>query len=194
MGRGTPEIRYAEIERETRNCRIQIVLDLDGGSRQDVATGLAFFDEMLSVFALHADLNLGVKVEGAFAAGDHHILEDVGVAIGQAIRESLRDTDPIVRFASNHTPMDDALVLTVVDFGGRGWLEFDCHFRRDQIGDVATENVKSFFRALCVHGGATVHFRKEAGDNDQHVVEAMFKGFGRAVHSATRRIELRQGK
>lgn len=189
MSRGTPEIRYAEVERETKYTRIQVVLDLDGGSRRDIATGLGFLDRMLSLFAVHGELNIGVKVDGDLLFDDHYTIEDVGIAIGMAISEALQESEPVLRTASNITPTGDALVLTAIEINGRGQAHFEIPFRRDTIGEVATENIAELFRAICERGGITGHFRLMAGSNDHHICEAVFKGFGKSLYEATRRRE-----
>lgn len=187
MSRGTPEIRYAEVERETKFTRIQVVLDLDGGSRRDIATGLGFLDRMLGLFAVHGELNIGVKVEGDLLFDDHYTIEDVGIAIGMAISEALHESEPVLRTSSNITPTSDALVLTAIEINGHGQAHFEIPFRRDLIGEVATENIAELFKAICERGGITGHFRLMAGTNDHHICEALFKGFGKSLYEATRR-------
>lgn len=179
-------MRYAEVERDTKETRVQVVLDLDGGTRQDISTGVGFLDHMLTLFAFHGQFDLGVKADGDLHVDDHHTVEDVGIVLGKAIREALREQEPVERYASNHTPMDDALVLVAVDISGRGHAFVEVDFKRDRLGDLSLENVSEFFRALCLHSGITLHLRKIAGTNDHHVVEAMFKGFGLALLQATR--------
>lgn len=185
MSKSVPSVRYAEVDRETAETTIHAVLDLDGGERQDIGTGLGFFDHMLHQLAFHGCINLGLSVEGDLHVDDHHTIEDVGIVLGRCIREALVG-QAIERFASNHTVMDDALVLVALDLSGRGVLTFDVPFRREKIGDMSSECVKEFFRALCAHAGLTLHIHRIAGENDHHLCEAVFKGFGRALHDATR--------
>lgn len=191
MSKGTPGIRYAEVERETNETRVQVVLDLDGGTKQDIATEVPFFDHMLRLMAFHGQVDLGVKAEGDLEVDDHHLVEDVGICIGKALREALRETDPVVRYASNHTPMDEALVLVALDLSGRGHLYFDVPFSREKIGGLSTECIPEFFRALCLHAGLTAHIRLVSGQNAHHVCEAIFKGFGCALFEATQLAERR---
>jgi imidazoleglycerol-phosphate dehydratase len=186
MGRGTPEIRYAEVERETRETRVQVVLDLDGGSRQDVTTGIGFLDHMLCLVAFHGKLNLGIKAEGDLQVDDHHTVEDVGIVLGKAFREAVHESEPVVRYGSVHQVMDEALVLCALDISGRGHYHHNIEFKRERLGELSTESIHEFFRAFCLHGGVTMHFQYLAGVNDHHLAEAMFKGFGRALHVATR--------
>jgi len=192
MSSGTAGVRYAEIFRETKETRIQVVLDLDGGTRQDISTGIPFFDHMLHQLAFHGHFDLGIQAEGDLDIDDHHTVEDVGIVLGQAICEAL-DQEPVRRYASNHTPMDEALVLAAVDISGRGVLGFNVPFRREQIGTLSTECIHEFFRALTAHSKITIHLHKIAGENDHHVCEAMFKAFGRALYEATRHTERRGG-
>lgn len=191
MSKGTPGVRYAEVYRETAETRIQVVLDIDGGSRRDILTGINFFDHMLEQMAFHGQIDLGVSAEGDIEIDDHHTVEDVGIVLGQAIAQSLSPAEPVQRYGSNTTPMDEALVMVALDLSGRGVLCYDVEFRRERIGDLSTECVREFFRALSSHGNLTVHIRKISGENDHHVCEAIFKGFGRALFEATRKSERR---
>lgn len=190
MSKGTPGVRYAEVYRETSETRIQIVLDVDGGTRRDIATGIGFFDHMLHQLAFHGQLDIGVAAEGDLHIDDHHTVEDVGIVLGQALEQALR-SEPIDRYGEKTMPMDEALVLVSLDFSGRGVLVFDVDWKREKIGDLSTECVREFFRALCAHARLTLHIRKIVGENDHHVCEAIFKGFGRALYQATRKSERR---
>ncbi len=190
MSKNVPSVRYAEVDRETAETTIHAVLDLDGGTRQDISTGIGFFDHMLHQMAFHGQLNLGVTVEGDLEVDDHHTIEDVGIVLGRAIREAIQG-EPIERYASNHSVMDEALVLIALDISGRGLLTYDVDFRRERIGDMSTECVREFFRAISSNAGITLHVRRVTSENDHHLCEAIFKGFGRALHEATRRAERR---
>lgn len=185
MSKNAPGVRYAEVYRETAETRVQVVLDLDGGSRRDIATGVGFFDHMLAQLAFHGHIDLGVSAEGDLHIDDHHSVEDVGIVFGQALAQALDGGDPIARYGSNHTPMDEALVLAAVDVSGRGMLTYEIPFQRENLGTMATECVREFFRALATHSGLTIHLRKVCGENDHHVCEAAFKAFGRALYDAT---------
>ncbi len=191
MNKNSPGVRYAELDRDTNETHIQVVLDLDGGSRRDILTGIGFFDHMLELFAFHGQVDVGLGAEGDLEVDDHHTVEDTGIVLGKAIREALAAGDAIVRYSSCHLPMDEALVLIAMDISGRGQLYWDVEFKRERIGDLATENVREFFRALTAHAGMTLHIRKIAGENDHHICEAIFKGFGLALHDATRIAERR---
>jgi len=191
MSKGTPGVRYAEIYRETSETRITVVLDLDGGTRRDILTGIGFFDHMLEQLAFHGQMDLGIQTEGDLHIDDHHTVEDVGIVLGQALRQALELPGGIVRYGTVHSPMDEALVLVVLDVSGRGGAFFEVDFHREKVGDLSVECVKEFFRALAHHSGINFHIRKIAGENDHHVIEAIFKGLGRALHEATRRTERR---
>lgn len=184
-------MRFAELDRETKETRVNVVLDLDGGTRQDISTGVGFFDHMLELMAFHGLLDVGIKAEGDLHVDDHHTVEDVGIVLGRALRQCLVESDPIVRYSSNHTPMDDALVLVALDLSGRGSLHYDVAFARHFLGELSTECVHEFFAAMAAHGGINIHIRKIAGVNDHHVCEAIFKGVGRALHEATRKADRR---
>jgi imidazoleglycerol-phosphate dehydratase len=189
MSKSTPGVRYAEIDRETNETRVQVVLDLDGGTRRDVLTGIAFFDHMLAQFAFHGQFNVGISAEGDLEVDDHHTVEDVGIVLGQALRQALEAEQSIVRYGSNMTPMDEALVMVALDLSGRGVLVYDVPFVRASIGELSTECVREFLRAFAMHAGITLHVRKIAGENDHHICEAIFKGLGRALYEATRPID-----
>lgn len=190
MSKSTPSVRFAEVDRETSETTIHAVLYLDGGTRRDISTGIGFFDHMLQQFAFHGHLDLGLSVEGDLHIDDHHTVEDTGIVLGRAFREALSG-QAVERYASNHTPMDEALVLVAVDISGRGMLTFNLEFRREKIGDLSTECIREFLRAFAFHAGMTVHVHAVAGDNDHHLCEALFKGLGRAIHVATRPTERR---
>jgi imidazoleglycerol-phosphate dehydratase len=191
MSKGTPGVRFAELDRETKETRVNVVLDLDGGSRQDISTGIGFFDHMLELMAFHGLLDVGITAEGDLNVDDHHTVEDVGIVFGRAIRQCLVESEPIVRYADNHTPMDDALVMVALDVSGRGGLHCDVCFTREALGGLSTECVQEFFGAMATHGGITLHIRQIAGTNDHHICEAIFKGVGRALHAATRKADRR---
>jgi imidazoleglycerol-phosphate dehydratase len=181
MSKASKSIRYGEVERETRETKISLVLDLDGGSRRDIATGIGFLDHMLELFAFHGEIDLGVKAEGDLGVDDHHTVEDIGICLGQALHQAIAGDKSFCRYGSVHLPMDEALVLVALDISGRGMLTFNATFTRERMGGMSTENIREFFRAVAMHSGITIHIHKIAGENDHHVCEAMFKGFARAL-------------
>ncbi len=178
------QIRYAERERETAETKIQVVLDLDGGHKEDISTGIGFFDHMLELMAFHAQINLGVRAEGDLGVDDHHTVEDVGITLGQVLREAI-GSQPIERYADCTIPMDDALVQIALDFSGRGQLFYSAEFKRPELGRLSTECIREFFQALAMHAGVTIHIRQISGFNEHHICEAMFKAMGRALRAAT---------
>lgn len=184
--KSAPGVRYAEVERETSETRVRVVLDLDGGTRQDALTGIGFFDHLMQQFAFHGQIDLGIDAQGDLEVDEHHLVEDVGIVLGQAIAQALDAEEQIRRYGSVHTPMDDALVLVAIDVSGRGALYWDVPFSRERIGDLATESVQEFFGALARHAGITLHMRKVAGQNDHHLCIALFRAFGLALHEASR--------
>ena len=186
MSKITPGVRYAEIYRETKETRIEVVLDIDQGTRRDIETGIGFFDHMLQQLAFHGQFNLGIKAEGDLAIDDHHTVEDVGIVIGQAFTQALDPGQAISRYADVHSVMDEALVLVAVDISGRGILGWDVEFKREKIGDLSTECIREFFRAFSSYAKLGLHIRAIAGINDHHICEAIFKGVGRVLFSATR--------
>lgn len=186
MSKGTPGVRYAEIDRETPDTRVQVVLDLDGGGKQDIATGIDSFDRMLELFGRAGHLNLGVQVECRRGPVDHQVLEDVGLAIGKAIRESLVDSESIRRRAGCSAVRADAFVTAAMELGGRGQAYLDLGLASERLGDLSTQSIGEFFQCLALYGAMTLHVRKLAGTVDQHVCDAAFKAVGDAIHQATR--------
>lgn len=187
-------VRYAEVDRESSTSRTRVVLDLDESVGKSVRpsaiqTSLPFFDELLFKLVFHAQVEMGIACEIEETVDEHHIIEDVGMALGQAIYDSIGDPSNIKRFSSHHTPKDDALVLVAMDIGGASHLSFECEFKREQIGEMATESVREFFKCLTQEAGMSLHIHKISGVNDRHVIEAMFKGVGMAIYQATRKSE-----
>jgi imidazoleglycerol-phosphate dehydratase len=191
MSKSTPGVRFAEIDRETKETRIQVVLDLDGGTKQDISTGVGFFDHMLTLLAFHGQIDIGIKAEGDTHVDDHHTVEDVGIVLGQAFLKATEGNSAIERYASVNLVMEEALVLVAIDISGRPGLVFDVPFTRPKIGDMATENVKEFLRAFSSNFKVSLHVHKVAGENEHHVVEAIFKGLGRVLRQATQPSERR---
>jgi imidazoleglycerol-phosphate dehydratase len=191
MSKATPGVRYAEVERETRATRVQVVLDLDGGSRRDISTGIHFFDHMLSEMAFHGQMDVGVVAEGDLEVDDHHTAVDVGIVLGQAIAQALEANDNIVRFGSATVACEDALVLVAVDLVGQGNLYSDLTFERDRLGGLSGQSVNEFFRALAINSQMSLHIRKLAGYNDHHTCESAFKALGLAIRDAIERTDRR---
>ncbi|MCH8274399.1 MAG: imidazoleglycerol-phosphate dehydratase [Armatimonadetes bacterium] len=189
MTKETPGVRYAEVERETGHTRVRVVIDLDGERKSTVDTGIGYFDLMLGRFTAAASFDLGVSAEGDLAVDDRHTVEDVGVCLGQAIRQALGDSEGIRGHGSEAVPMDDALCLVAVDVGGRPYLSYQVEFDCERLGGLTTECIEEFLRALVNEAGITLHVVKLAGHNNHHVCEALFMGLGRALRSAVVKTE-----
>ncbi|MGB9840701.1 imidazoleglycerol-phosphate dehydratase HisB [Thermovenabulum sp.] len=178
--------RIVKLRRRTGETDIRIFLNLDGRGSCKADTGIGFFDHMLHQFALHGKFDLTVEVKGDLRVDDHHTVEDVGIALGKAVFKALEDKRGINRYGYTLLPMDDALVLFSLDISGRPFLNFDIKFNREKIGEMSLENVQEFFRAFSGSAKVTLHIAKLYGSNDHHIVEAIFKAFGRALRDAVR--------
>ncbi|MDD6352153.1 MAG: imidazoleglycerol-phosphate dehydratase HisB [Lachnospiraceae bacterium] len=177
-------MRAAEVSRTTTETDIRLTLNLDGSGQSDIHTGVGFLDHMLTLFARHANFDLAVVCKGDTWVDDHHSVEDIGIALGAAIKEALGDKRGISRYASLALPMDEALVLVAVDISGRGGAYTDLPFPSEKIGTFDTELVREFFIALATNAGLTLHVRELAGENSHHIAEAAFKGLGHALRAA----------
>lgn len=177
--------RRARVQRNTKETKITVELDLDRSADAEVATGLPFFDHMLDQIGKHGGIALTVKAEGDLHIDEHHTIEDTGIALGQALREALGDKRGIARYGFT-LPMDETLASAALDFGGRPYLVFEGTFRRDRVGDMPTELVEHFFRSLCDAAALNLNLKVE-GENDHHKVEACFKAFARALRMAVKR-------
>ena len=176
--------RSASITRETRETQITVTLDLDGGGKVAVSTGVPFFDHMLDAFGRHGLFDLMVDAKGDLEIDAHHTVEDVGIVLGQAIAQALADKNGITRYGSSTLPMDEALVLAAVDVSGRGALYYDVALPIEIIGTFDTTLAKEFLTALATNAGITLHVRSLAGDNAHHIIEAAFKAVARALAAA----------
>lgn len=176
--------RTATITRKTNETDIRIELNLDGSGESSVQTGVGFFDHMLTHVAKHGLFDLTVQCSGDLHVDDHHSVEDVGIALGQAIQQALGDRAGIVRFGHAWVPMDEALALCALDISGRGLSVCSLQVPVERIGEFATEMVPEFFRAVAHSAGITLHIHRHAGSNGHHIIEAAFKAFGRALCQA----------
>jgi imidazoleglycerol-phosphate dehydratase len=177
-------MRTAQIERATGETQITLDLNLDGTGQWEVATGVSFFDHMLSHVAKHGLLDLTVRATGDLHVDAHHTVEDVGITLGLALRQALGDRKGIVRYGQSLLPMDEALALVALDFSNRGLFVGDLSFSSSRVGEFDTELVAEFLRALAHHAGMTLHVRLLCGQNTHHQIEAVFKGLGRALRQA----------
>ncbi len=176
--------RAATVERETKETRVSVGVDLDGAGAVTVSTGVPFFDHMLDALGRHALLGLTVAAEGDLAVDAHHTVEDVGICLGQAIARALGDKRGIRRFGSAIVPMDEALVACAIDISGRGALVYEVELPIEMIGTFDTSLAQEFMSSLASNAGMTVHVHKMAGANSHHIVEAAFKALARALYEA----------
>lgn len=176
--------REAKISRKSNETNIEARINLDGSGNFEGDTGIGFFDHMLNLFAKHGLLNLYVKAVGDLFVDSHHTIEDVGIVLGLAIKEALKGKEGIKRYGTSFVPMDETLATVSLDLSGRPYLVFDADFTVDKIGDFDTEMVEEFFRAIATNGGITLHARIIYGKNNHHMVEALFKAFGKALSEA----------
>ncbi|WP_428714964.1 bifunctional histidinol-phosphatase/imidazoleglycerol-phosphate dehydratase HisB [Thermomonas hydrothermalis] len=177
--------RQALVERNTRETKLRVELDLDREAEPQVATGLAFFDHMLEQIGKHGGFALTIRAQGDLHVDEHHTVEDTALALGQALREALGDKRGIARYGFT-LPMDETLASAALDFSGRPYLVFEGTFRRERVGDLPTELVPHFFRSLCDAAGLNLNLKVQ-GDNDHHQIEACFKAVARALRQAIRR-------
>ncbi len=176
--------RTCNIQRKTRETDVRLSLDLDGEGRWDLDTGVPFMDHMLSHVAKHALFDLTITCEGDIEVDAHHSVEDIGIVLGQALDEALRDKVGISRYGQQLLPMDEALVLVALDFSGRSLLVYDAPLPASRVGDFDTELVPEFLQALARHAGLTLHVELLHGENTHHIIEAIFKGLGRALRQS----------
>ena len=178
--------RTSQIERKTKETQVSLKLNVDGSGRAGVATGVGFLDHMLDLLARHGLMDIELRAKGDTRVDDHHTTEDVGIVLGQALREALGDRKGLTRFGDASVPMEDSLAQVSVDLGGRGACVLNAVFPTQKVGDFDTELVEEFFRALALNAGMNVHINVPYGNNAHHVCEAIFKAFARAAEAATR--------
>ena len=177
--------RTASVDRKTRETQVRIELNLDGQGRFSARLQTGFLSHMLELLALHSSMDLRVQGDGDLQVDDHHLIEDVGIVLGQALKQALGEKRGIRRYGWTLLPMDEVLVAVALDLGGRFAFHTDYRPAREKVGDLATEMAPHFFRSLAVEVGANLHIRfLNPGENEHHRIEAMFKGFGRALRTA----------
>ena len=179
--------RSAEITRNTAETRIRVRLNLDGSGRSELATGIGFFDHMLDQIARHGLIDLDVQATGDLHIDGHHTVEDVGIAIGQAVRQAVGDKRGLTRYGHSYVPLDEALSRVVVDFSGRPGLVLEAKFTSGMIGQLDTQLIHEFFQGFVNHALVTLHIDNLKGANAHHQAETMFKAFGRALRMALER-------
>jgi len=176
--------RKAEVRRKTKETEVVLKLDLDGSGKHSIVTGIPFFDHMLSLLAYHGRMDLSLKAKGDIGVDAHHTVEDVGICLGDGIGKALGEAKGIQRYGMAMIPMDETLVSVALDFSMRPCLVFQMKLRRTKIGTFDPELVEEFFKSLCNHARITLHINLLYGRNSHHMVEAVFKGFGRALREA----------
>ncbi len=177
-------MREAEVKRTTKETSIYVKLNLDGTGKADIDTGVGFLNHMMTLVAVHGMFDLVIKATGDLDVDCHHTVEDVGIAFGDALKQALGDKKGIHRYGSCLLPMDEALAEIILDISGRPYLVWNADIPRNMLGTFDTEMGEDFFRALAVHSDMTLHINLPYGRNTHHMLEAIFKGFGRALSMA----------
>jgi imidazoleglycerol-phosphate dehydratase len=177
-------MRKATVKRTTKETDVAVTVDLDGRGEAAIATGIGFLDHMLDLLARHSRIDVTVKAAGDLHIDHHHTTEDVGIALGQAVKQALGDMRGVTRYADVHLPMDEALTRVAIDISGRPFLVFKSAFSRDKIGTFDTELVREWFQAFAMNAGITLHVETLYGTNDHHISESCFKGLARALRAA----------
>jgi imidazoleglycerol-phosphate dehydratase len=181
---GFRPMRTGAVKRKTKETDVEVAVDLDGQGRADVSTGIGFLDHMLDLLARHSRIDITVKAKGDLHVDHHHTTEDVGIALGQSVKQALGDMKGITRYADVHMPMDEALTRVAMDISGRPFLVFKAEFVRDKVGTFDTELVQEWFQAFAMNAGITLHVATLYGTNDHHIAESCFKGLARALRAA----------
>jgi len=177
-------MRTGAVSRKTKETDVAVEVALDGQGRADIGTGIGFLDHMLDLLARHSRIDITVKAKGDLHIDQHHTTEDVGIALGQAVKQALGDMKGITRYADVHVPMDEALTRVAIDISGRPFLMFKAEFGRDKVGAFDTELVREWFQAFAINAGITLHVETLYGSNDHHIAESCFKGLARALRAA----------
>jgi len=178
--------RKANIKRKTNETDISLNLAVDGDGKSEINTGIGFLDHMLTLFAKHGFFDLYVEASGDLEVDGHHTVEDVGIVLGQAIKNALGEKKSIKRYGTSFVPMDETLAMVSIDLSGRPFLIFDANFSSPGIGNLDTQLIEEFFRAVAFSSGTTLHIKILHGKNDHHKAEAIFKAFGRALDDAVK--------
>ena len=178
-------MRTANINRKTKETDIKCTFNIDGNGQGTINTGIGFFDHMLEGFRKHGFFDLDLTIDGDLNVDGHHSVEDAGIVLGAAIKEALGDKAGIMRYGSTILPMDDALAMCAIDLCGRPYFVFECDFSVDRVGYLDTELIREFFYAISYSAGMNLHIKMIHGENNHHMIEAIFKAFGRALDEAT---------
>jgi len=180
-------MRKSEKKRTTAETSVRVSVNLDGVGESKIETGVGFFDHMLTLFAKHGGFDLVVKCKGDLAVDGHHSIEDIGIVLGEAVKEALGDKAGIARYGSFYIPMDEALALVALDISGRPYLVYEGGEMAPTVGDYDTELTEEFLRAFALNAGLTLHTRVLYGNNTHHKIEALFKALGHALAIAVRK-------
>lgn len=178
-------IRSATITRKTKETDISLRLVIDGSGKTNINTGIGFFDHMLNSFAKHGLFDLDLSVKGDLIVDCHHTIEDVGIVLGEAIKDAIGNKQSIRRYGDIILPMDESLILCAIDLSGRPYLVFDGSFSCERVGYFDTQMVQEFFYAVSYSAGMNLHIKQLSGSNDHHIIEGMFKAFSKALDEAT---------
>ena len=176
--------RLSQISRKTNETNINLKINLDGNGTSVVKTEVGFLNHMISLLAFHSNIDIELDSKGDIEVCDHHLIEDIGIALGRSINEALGDKKGIKRYGTFFLPMDESLVMVSLDISGRSYLHFEAGFKRESIGNFSTEMVKEFFRAVAFNAGITLHIKVLYGENDHNKIEGIFKCVGRALKEA----------
>ncbi|MDR1615815.1 MAG: imidazoleglycerol-phosphate dehydratase HisB [Syntrophomonadaceae bacterium] len=178
------DIRKSEIIRKTSETEITLSLNIDGNGVGDIDSGIPFLDHMLHLLAVHSLCDLELKARGDLRVDDHHTVEDIGICLGEALKQAIADKERIHRYGAAAIPMDEALAQAVLDFSGRPYFVYKVQIGKEQVGGLAVESVPEFFQALVNHAGINLHIELIRGENAHHCIEAIFKAFAHALREA----------
>ncbi|RBP40277.1 imidazoleglycerol-phosphate dehydratase HisB [Garciella nitratireducens] len=177
-------MRYAKINRKTTETEITLSLQIDGSGKTEIESGIGFFDHMLILFCKHGLIDLNLKCNGDLEVDGHHTVEDIGIVLGEAVKQALGKKEGILRYGTSFTPMDEALTMVSLDISGRPYLCLEVPFTREYVGNFETELLEEFLRAFVYNAGITLHVILIHGENNHHIMESIFKGLGRALDQA----------
>lgn len=181
----TDSHRQGEVHRKTKETEIKIKFLIDGSGQTEIDTGVPFIDHMLTLFAVHGFFDLSISATGDTAVDDHHTVEDLGISLGQTIKQALGDFSAIKRYGEAAVPMDETLVRVTLDLSNRPFLHYNAIIKESKVGTFDTELTKEFLRAFSLHAGITLHVDMVRGENSHHIIEAIFKALGKALDQAT---------
>jgi imidazoleglycerol-phosphate dehydratase len=178
-------MRTAKVQRKTKETDIALQINLDGKGETDIKTSIPFLDHMLTLFAFHGMMDLKIKAKGDIEIDYHHLMEDIGITLGEAIKKALGDKKGIKRYGTATIPMDESLATVVMDISGRSFLVYNVKPTRGKLKDLEISLFEDFFRGLSTHAMMTLHIKVEYGRDLHHIIEAVFKAFGRALNAAS---------